>query len=147
MKVTVGSDHRGLAERKFVSGIIESLGHEVDDKGSYTTDSCDYPDIAATVTAQVISGETERGILLCGTGIGMSIAANKVTGIRAALCNDVEAASFSRKHNNANVLCLACNDFEEEQVKAMVTAWLETEFEDGRHQRRLDKVAELEKDC
>ncbi len=144
MKVSIGSDHRGHEQRKVLTTVIESLGHEVDDQGSFTEESCDYPDIAELVANQVTSGKTDRGILVCGTGIGMSIAANKVDGVRAALSCDVEAAKLSRQHNDANVLCLAGNDFDEANYRELVTAWLTTDFEGGRHARRVGKVSEIE---
>ena len=144
MKVTIGSDHRGLVQRKVLAQAIEALGHEVDDQGSFTEESCDYPDIAIAVCEQVASGRTDRGILVCGTGIGMSIAANKVHGIRAALCCDIPTTKLSRQHNDANVLCLAGNNFDEIQFKGLVTAWLITDFEGGRHQRRIDKMMAIE---
>jgi len=144
LSISIGSDHRGHEQRKIVAQAIESCGHQVDDQGSFSEESTDYPDIAATVTQRIVSGESQMGILVCGTGIGMSIAANKVDGIRAALCNDVSTAELSRQHNNANVLCLAGNDFDPGMFKKIVTAWLTTEFEGGRHARRLEKIEGLE---
>lgn len=144
MKISIGSDHRGLEQRRVLTEIIESQGHEVDDQGSFSTESTDYPDIAEAVAEQIISGHSDMGILVCGTGIGMSIAANKVSGIRAALANDVETATLSRQHNNANILCLAGNDFSSATYREVVSAWLATEFEGGRHARRLEKIGKLE---
>jgi ribose 5-phosphate isomerase B len=144
MKVSIGSDHRGLVQRKFIADTIEALGHQVDDQGSYSEEPTDYPDIADQVANQVTSGASHRGVLVCGTGIGMSIAANKIDGIRAALCCDVPEAKLSRQHNDANVLCMAGNDFDEARAKAILTAWLSTEFEGGRHARRVEKIKELE---
>ncbi len=144
MKVSIGSDHRGLEQRKVLASIIESSGHELDDQGSFSKESVDYPDIAQVVCSRVTSGESDRGILVCGTGIGMSIAANKLNGVRAALCNEVSAAELSRQHNNANVLCLAGNDFDAEEYGRIVRAWLATDFEGGRHARRVEKIGELE---
>ena len=144
MKVSIGSDHRGLEKRKFIADTIEALGHTVDDQGTHTEEPADYPDIAEKVAVQVASGASDRGILMCGTGIGMSIAANKIDGIRAALCCDISQAELSRQHNNANVLCLAGNDFDETRSKAMLVAWLSTEFEGGRHARRVEKIQRLE---
>ena len=131
MKVSIGSDHRGHQQRKVLARVIKSAGHEVDDQGSFTDESCDYPDIAVLVSNQVTSGKSQRGILVCGTGIGMSIAANKSAGIRAALACNVEGAKLSRQHNDANVLCLAGNDFDESNYQNVVSAWLATEFEGG----------------
>ena len=144
MKVSIGSDHRGLEPRKVIADAIQSLELEVVDLGSFTEESCDYPDIAEQVSRNVAEGSSERGILICGTGIGMSIAANKVAGVRAALCTSVEAAKLSRQHNNANVLCLASNDYDSDQLKQVVSAWLTTEFEGGRHARRVEKIKDLE---
>ena len=144
MKVSIGSDHRGLVQRRFIADTIEALGHQVDDQGSHTEEPSDYPDIAELVAKQVASGATDRGVLVCGTGIGMSIAANKIDGIRAALCCDVPQAKLSRQHNDANVLCLAGNDFDQPHAKAVLTAWLATDFEGGRHARRVEKMQQLE---
>ena len=144
MKISIGSDHRGHAQRKFIADSIAKLGHEVDDLGSHSQESSDYPDIAVQVATQVASGATDRGVLICGTGIGMSMAANKIDGIRAALCCDVEAAKLSRQHNDANVLCLAGNDFDETQAAEILKIWLSTEFEGGRHARRVEKIQKLE---
>ena len=144
MKVSIGSDHRGLKQRKVIAEAIETLGHEVDDQGSFSEEPCDYPDIAETVANQVAGHQSDLGILVCGTGIGMSIAANKIDGVRAALCCNAPAAKLSRQHNDANVLCLAGSDFDDQQYQEIVTAWLTTEFEGGRHARRVGKVRELE---
>jgi ribose 5-phosphate isomerase B len=144
MRISIGSDHRGLIQRKVIAEAIEAVGYEVDDRGSFTEEACDYPDIAAVVAEQVASGKSDFGVLVCGTGVGMSMAANKIDGIRSALCCDIPTAKLSRQHNDANILCLAGNHFDEIQYKAMVTAWLTTEFEGGRHQRRVDKVMQLE---
>lgn len=144
MKVAIGSDHRGLEQRKVLTAIINDLGFEVDDQGSFSEESCDYPDIAQVVAKQITSGEAALGILVCGTGIGMSIAANKIDGIRAALCCSADNAKLSRQHNDANILCLAGNDFNAADYRAIVTTWLTTEFEAGRHARRLEKVQRLE---
>ena len=143
MKVTIGSDHRGLAQRKVLAAAIEALGHEVDDQGSFTEDPCDYPDIAVTVCERIISGESDRGILVCGTGIGMSIAANKTMAVRAALCHDTHAAEMSRRHNDANVLCLSADHLDtlaEAEFDGIIQTWMSTDFEGGRHQRRVDKI-------
>ena len=144
MRVSVGSDHRGLHQRKIIGETIAALDHEVDDVGTPTTESCDYPDIAQLVAKSVASGESQMGILVCGTGIGMSIAANKVKGIRAAMSPDENSAKFSRLHNDANVLCLPGDNFDDDQLRSIIKLWLTTEFEGGRHARRLGKVADLE---
>lgn len=144
MKISVGSDHRGVEHRKVIRRIVESLGHSVVDCGTMTTESCDYPDIAAKVGSSISSGDSEMGILICGTGIGVMIAANKVKGIRAAICCNQEAVVLSRQHNNANVLCLAGNGFAEDHIRETITTWLSTEFEGGRHARRVEKIAAME---
>ncbi len=146
MIISIGSDHRGLPQRRVISEAIEALGHRVADQGSFTEEACDYPDIALKVCAEVSSGAATCGILVCGTGIGMSIAANKISGIRAALCCDITTAKLSRQHNDANVLCLAGNHFDEIQFRAIVTAWLSTNFEGGRHLLRVEKMMALEAD-
>lgn len=144
MKISVGTDHRGLDQKKMVTEIAESLGHTVIDHGANSTESCDYPDIAKVLGVSVASGETDRGILICGTGIGMSIAANKVRGVRAAVCNNSDQARLSRQHNDANVLCLPGDSFEESAVRELVSVWLKTEFEGGRHARRVEKMKQME---
>ncbi len=144
MIISIGSDHRGLPQRRVISEAIEALGHQVDDQGSFTEEACDYPDIAIKVCTEVSSGAATCGVLVCGTGIGMSIAANKISGIRAALCCDITTAKLSRQHNDANVLCLAGNHFDEIQFRAIVTAWLSTDFEGGRHLRRVEKMMALD---
>jgi len=146
MIITIGSDHRGLPQRRVIAETIESLGYQVDDKGAFKEDACDYPDVAVKVCREVSSGAATYGILVCGTGIGMSIAANKVSRIRAALCCDITTAKLSRQHNDANVLCLAGNHFDEIQFRAIVTAWLSTDFEGGRHLRRVEKMMALDAD-
>lgn len=143
MKVSIGSDHRGVQQRGTLASAIESAGHTSDDCGTHSAESVDYPDIAKIVAEKVASGESDRGILLCGTGIGVSIAANKVKGVRAALCCDVNAAELSRRHNDANVLCLATSQ-SEEVIQAIVKAWLSEGFEAGRHERRVGKISAME---
>ncbi len=123
--------------------LIAQTGHSYKDFGSYTTDSVDYPDIAKKVAEVVARGEFTCGILICGTGIGMSIAANKVKGIRAALCHDVFSACRARQHNNANILCLSAEE-KQNIVPDILNAFLTSEFEGGRHQRRVDKITEME---
>ena len=144
MKISTGSDHRGLHQRKIIGSALAELGHQWVDLGTMTEESCDYPDIAKKLGQSVASGETPMGILVCGTGIGMSIAANKVRGVRAALCVDEATAALSRQHNDANVLCLPGDNFDDDQLRSMVKAWLSTEHEGGRHQRRVGKVIEME---
>jgi ribose 5-phosphate isomerase B len=142
MKVAVGSDHRGLALKDEVVRLVADMGHEVQDCGAYDTRSVDYPDIAQKVGQNVASGKFERGILICSTGIGMSIAANKIQGIRAALCCDAFMAEHARLHNDANILCLGAARTVD--VSEIVNVFLTTGFEGGRHQQRLDKIEEME---
>jgi ribose 5-phosphate isomerase B len=145
MNIAVGTDHRGLEYKQFIIGLLKELGHQSTDCGSYTTDPVDYPDIAKKVCAAVINRECDYGILICGTGIGMSIAANKVNGIRAALCWDVFGAGRARAHNNSNILCLGAERGETGVIDILRT-FLCTQFEGGRHQNRLNKIAQLEND-
>ncbi|UCD09624.1 MAG: ribose 5-phosphate isomerase B [Dehalococcoidales bacterium] len=143
MKIAIGCDHRGIQFKKTVIEVVEQAGHTIKDFGSYTEDAVDYPDIADEVGRIVSSGEYDRGILICGTGIGMCIAANKVTGIRAALCHNAFCALRSRQHNDANVLCMG-SEIVREEMSDIVNTFLATEFEGGRHQRRVDKMTEME---
>ena len=143
MRIAIGSDHRGLELKQSIFRLLDDVGHTHQDFGSYTTESVDYPDIARQVGEAVACGDFEYGILVCGTGIGMSIAANKVKGIRAALCHNPFGASRARQHNDANILCLSA---EEAGMPAseIVNAFLSTEFEGGRHQRRVNKIMDIE---
>ena len=143
MRIAIGSDHKGLNLKQFVIKLITGAGHSYEGFGCNTPDSVDYPDIAQTVAEAVARGDYERGILICGTGIGMCMAANKVKGIRAALCNDTFSATRARQHNDANILCLAARK-EREPVTDVVNAFLTSEFEGGRHQRRVDKIKSME---
>jgi ribose 5-phosphate isomerase B len=144
MKISTGSDHRGLHQRSVIGSALAELGHEWVDLGTMTEEPCDYPDIAKKLGQSVANGQTAMGILVCGTGIGMSIAANKVRGVRAALCVDEATAALSRQHNNANVLCLPGDNFDDDQLRAMVKTWLSSAHEGGRHERRVAKVIEME---
>jgi ribose 5-phosphate isomerase B len=143
MKIAIGSDHRGLDYKKYVVGLLSGMGYGCKDFGSYTSDPVDYPDIAASVCEAVAESQFDYGILICGTGIGMSIAANKVKGIRAALCCDTFGAQRARLHNDANVLCLGA-ERGEAGVKEILETFFTTQFEGGRHRRRLDKVRQME---
>ena len=143
MRIAIGCDHRGLNLKQFVIKLIAEAEHSYEDFGCYTTDSVDYPDIAQKVGEAVAKGNFERGILVCGTGIGMSIAANKVKGVRAALCHDAFSARRARQHNDANILCLGAEE-ERGLTPEIVEAFLSYEFEGGRHQRRVDKIREME---
>ena len=143
MRIAVGCDHRGLNIKQIVIKLITEAGHSYKDFGCYTTDSVDYPDIAKRVAEAVTTGYFEYGILICDTGIGMSIAANKVRGIRAALCYNAFSAQRARRHNDANILCLAAGG-EPDAVPEIVGAFLTYEFEGGRHWQRLNKIKEME---
>ncbi len=144
MKIAIGSDHRGFEVKRRIVALLRQLGHEVLDVGPASKDSVDYPDFAFRVAEAVGHGEAPRGILICGTGIGMCIAANKVPGVRAAPCHDSITAEMSRRHNDANVLCLSADLLGEELIDRMVKIWLETDFEGGRHARRVDKIVHFE---
>jgi ribose 5-phosphate isomerase B len=144
MKIAIGSDHRGFDAKRRIIALLEKLGHQVEDIGPYGHESVDYPDFALQVAQSVGDKRVDRGILICGTGIGMCIAANKVNGVRAAPCHDSITAEMSRRHNNANVLCLSADLWGEELIDRMVHIWLETEFEGGRHARRVDKILRFE---
>jgi ribose 5-phosphate isomerase B len=144
MKIALASDHRGYARKEAVKAVLKSLGEEPEDFGAFSEDSTDYPEFAFRAVESVSRGRSDRAILSCHTGIGMSIAANKVRGIRAALCYDEECVRLSRAHNDANVLVLpATIDFGQE-LPWMVELWLNTPFEAGRHKRRLDRISEYE---
>jgi ribose 5-phosphate isomerase B len=144
MKIAIGSDHRGWDVKRRIVAQLQKLGHEVLDMGTDSADSCDYPDFAFRVATEVGEGRSERGILLCGTGLGMCIAANKVKNVRAAPCHDRITAEMSRRHNDANVLCLSAHLLGDELVEHMVRLWLETPFEGGRHARRVEKISSYE---
>ncbi len=143
--IAIGSDHGGFELKKSVIEYLEKNEIAYEDLGCYDTNSVDYPDIAVAVCKKVTSGEAERGILICGTGIGISIAANKIDGIRAALCHSEYDAKMTRAHNDSNVLCMGGRTTGVEIALAMTKAWLEGEFMGGRHQTRVDKVMALEK--
>ncbi|MBN2240105.1 MAG: ribose 5-phosphate isomerase B [Dehalococcoidales bacterium] len=143
MRIAIGCDHRGIEFKQKVIMVLEDNKHEVRDFGSYTTDSVDYPDIADTVGKAVVAGEYEKGVLICGTGIGMSIAANKVRGIRAALCHNEFCALRARQHNDANILCMG-SEIVKDDLPDIVTTFFSTAFEGGRHQRRVEKMAVME---
>ncbi|HEX9975634.1 MAG TPA: ribose 5-phosphate isomerase B [Dehalococcoidales bacterium] len=143
MRIAIGSDHRGLKVKQSVIKLLAEAGHTYEDFGSYTTDSVDYPDIADKVAHAIARGDFDRGILICDTGIGMCIAANKVKGIRAALVHDAFTAQRSRQHNDANILCLGTSGGQD-TVRGIVTTFLGIDFEGGRHQRRVDKIRDME---
>ena len=144
MRIAVGSDHRGLELRAKLVGFLQELGQEVVDLGTHDQQPVDYPDIAAQVAYKVARKEVDRGILVCGTGVGMCIAANKVPGVRAAPCHDDITAEISRRHNDLNVLCLSGDLLGEKLADRLVEIWLKTPFEGGRHARRNQKIVALE---
>jgi ribose 5-phosphate isomerase B len=144
MKIAIGNDHRGVEAKERLKGVLVSLGHTVNDLGAHGPASVDYPDYALAVAESVAAGTADRGILICSTGHGMCIAANKVAGIRAANCRDLVDCELSRQHNDSNVLCLSSDLIGDELMERMVRTWLETKFEAGRHSRRLDKVSKYE---
>ena len=146
MKIALGCDHGALALKNALIPHLEEMGYEVKDFGTYTLDSCDYPDFAAPAAKAVASGECDKGIVLCTTGIGVSITANKVKGIRCALLSDVMSARMTREHNDTNVLAMGAGVVGEKLAVEIVDTWLGTAFSgDARHQRRIDKVMALEK--
>jgi len=142
--IALGCDHRGLKLKQAIIDLLTELGHDYKDFGCYSNDPVDYPDIAKQVAEAVASGKFEHGILICSSGIGMSIAANKVKGIRAALCCNTFAAERARWHNDANVLCLGEDTHERTSALDIVKVYLSTTFEGGRHLRRLEKIRNLE---
>ena len=144
MKIALGCDHGGLEHKNAIGEFLKESGFEVVDFGIYEQVSVDYPDIAKKVCESIIKGETERGILVCGTGIGMSIAANKYKGIRAAACSEHFSAKYTRLHNNSNILCLGGRVVGVGTAIELAELFVNTEFEGGRHQNRIDKIAEIE---
>lgn len=144
MKIAIGSDHRGFHAKERIKALLLDMGLEVSDRGTFTNQPCDYPDASLAVAEAVRDGQADRGILFCGSGIGMSISANKVRGVRAALCHDELTAQMSRRHNNANVLCLPADLVGDALMQGIVRIWLTTEFEGGRHARRVQKILDYE---
>ena len=144
MKIALGADHGGYALKEEIKKMLERLGHTYEDFGCFSTDSCDYPDFGAAAARAVAAGECERGIVVCTTGIGMSIVANKIPGIRCAHCADSVEAEMTRRHNNANILCLGGLVTEEKTALEIVDTFLKFDFEGGRHQRRIDQIADIE---
>ena len=145
MRIAVGSDHAGYSLKERVRPVLESAGHEVVDVGTDSEESTDYPRYAAEAARMVAEGEADRAVLACGSGVGVSIVANKVDGVRAVNAHDAEEAEMSRRHNDANVLALAGRRLEEGDAEAIVERFLATEFEGGRHQRRVAQIAEVER--
>jgi len=143
--IAIGCDHGALALKEALKKHLEARGLEYKDFGTYTSDSCDYPDFGAAAARAVASGECDRGIVMCTTGIGISIAANKVKGIRCALLSDKMSARLTRQHNDTNMMAIGAAVVGEKLALEIVDTWLDTEFEGGRHQRRVDKISALEK--
>lgn len=144
MKIVIGCDHGGFEHKNAIVEHLKSKGHDVVDCGIYENKSVDYPDIAVKVCEQITSGNCERGILVCGTGIGMSLAANKVNGIRAAACSEHFSAKYTRLHNDSNIICLGGRVIGIGTALELVDLFIETEFEGGRHQTRVGKIMSLE---
>ncbi len=144
MKVAVANDHRGIETKEQIKAIVTELGHTCIDVGTNTDSPVDYPDMAYLAAKAVAEKQADRAILVCGTGIGMCIAANKVHGVRAALCYDELNARISRQHNDSNVLCLSGDLLGSQVLRKMVEVWLSTDFAGGRHQRRVNKIAAIE---
>ena len=145
MKIAIGADHAGFAAKEEIKTVIKALGHSVLDEGTSGEASVDYPDFAAKVAHAVASGEADRGVLICGTGIGMSIAANKVAGIRAAVVSDEKTAALSRQHNDANIFCAGARILPVVKIAESLKVWLQTPFEGGRHQSRVAKITALDR--
>jgi ribose 5-phosphate isomerase B len=144
MKIAVGNDHRGFEAKQLIKSIVTQLGHECIDVGTNDSNPTDYPDPAYLASTAVSKEEADRAILVCSTGLGMSMAANKVKGVRAALCHDELGARISRDHNNANVLCISGDQTGEVLLRKIVEVWLKTEFSGGRHERRVKKITAIE---
>ncbi|MFL2072883.1 ribose 5-phosphate isomerase B [Marinilactibacillus psychrotolerans] len=144
MKIAIGSDHVGLELKPAIINYLKELGHEVEDFGPYTDKRTDYPIYSKLVSEKVVAGEYERGILICGTGIGISIAANKVRGIRAVACSEPYSAKLSREHNNTNILAFGSRVVGSELAKMIVKEWLEAKFEEGRHLNRVNMIGDIE---
>ncbi|MFO7900865.1 MAG: ribose 5-phosphate isomerase B [Planctomycetota bacterium] len=144
MKIAVGADHAGWKDKEWIAERLRRAGHEVVDFGTRSEEPVDYPDFAVAAARAVARGDCDRGVLVCGTGIGMSMAANKVPGVRAAACQTADGARYSRAHNDANVLCLGSRLNEEDELRAILEAWFDTDFEGGRHERRVNKINALD---
>ena len=145
MRIAIGADHAGFALKQHLVRALRALGHDVDDRGTHSDQAVDYPPICADVARAVVDGLADRGIVIGGSGQGEQMAANKVPGIRAALCNDLYTARMSREHNDANVLAMGGRIVANGLAEEIVKVWLSTRFEGGRHQRRVDQIMELDK--
>lgn len=144
MKIAMGNDHSAVELKTIIKEHLQGKGYEVLDLGTNSTESCDYPEYGEKVGRAVVSGEADLGIAICGTGLGISLAANKVKGIRACVCSEPYTARMSRLHNNCNALCFGARVVGSELAKMIVDVWLDTEFEGGRHQRRVDLIMDIE---
>jgi ribose 5-phosphate isomerase B len=144
MRIAIACDHRGFTVKQTLKIRLQERGHEVMDLGTHTDQACDYPDMALAAGLSIFHGQAERAVLVCGTGIGMSIVVNKVPGVRGALCHDQVSAELARRHNDANCLCLPGDMLTDGVAMQIVESWLETPFEGGRHERRLKKIQEFE---
>jgi ribose 5-phosphate isomerase B len=142
--IALASDHAGYPLKEYVKEILEELNISYTDFGTNSTESCDYPDFASKAACSISKGDCAQGIFCCGSGVGVSIVANKIPGIRAALCHDEESSKLAREHNNANVLCMGARVVERSLAKKMVEAWLNANFEGGRHERRVEKISLVE---
>lgn len=146
MKVAIGSDHAGFMAKEELKVLLRAMGHDVVDVGTSSEMPCDYPDFASAGARKVASGECERAVLICGTGIGMSIAANKIPGVRAALVTDEKTAEISRSHNDANVFCAGARLLPVVKIAESLKVWFQTPFQGGRHLRRLEKISKIEQE-
>ncbi|MBC1318930.1 ribose 5-phosphate isomerase B [Listeria welshimeri] len=144
MKIAIGNDHVGIELKPIIIQFLKELGHEVEDFGAFTNERTDYPKYGKKVAENVAAGKADLGILICGTGVGISIAANKVKGIRAVVCSEPYSAKLSREHNNTNILAFGSRVIGSEMAKMIVQNWLEAEFEGGRHQNRVTMIAGIE---
>ncbi len=144
-KVAIASDHAGFKGKEAIKNLLEQLHVDFEDYGTHSEESVDYPDLAVKVSEAVAGGDVERGILVCGSGIGMQIAANKVAGVRAALAWNEETATLARRHNNANVVAVGARMTSTADIEAIIRAFLDTDFEGGRHQQRIEKISDIEK--
>lgn len=144
MKIIIGADHGGYQLKNSITEWLKSQNHEVNDIGVFTPESVDYPDLARTVGEGVANGEYERGILVCGSGVGVNIAVNKIKGIRSTHCHDTVIARLSREHNNTNVITMGGRFIAKELAEEILTVWLNTEFSGGRHQNRINKISQME---
>ena len=146
MKIAIAADHAGFEEKENIKKTLDEIGVEYNDMGTYSLESVDYPDFARKVGEAVAAGEYEQGLLVCGSGTGMAISANKVCGVRAAVAWNEETARLARQHNNANVLAIGARTTPEGTIPAIVKAWFGADFEGGRHERRVEKIKQIEKD-